>query len=119
MRVEPINFQTETKPAVRKKAVFGPQPADNFSELSLMEKTLPLPFQAALEIAKQQGARSWGLHAAHALAKLRQSTGHAAEAHAALAPALEGFAPTPEMPEIAEAQALLVAIEAGAHVRHQ
>ena len=29
------------------------------------------------------------------------------EAHAALAPALEGFSPTPEMPEIAEAQALL------------
>ena len=33
-------------------------------------------------------------------------------------PALEGFAPTPEFPEIAEAQALLVAIDAGAHVRH-
>ena len=76
-------------------------------------------FQAALEIAKQQGARSWGLRAALALAKLHQSTGRAAEAHAVLAPALEGFAPTPEMPEIAEAQALLVAIEAGAHVRHQ
>jgi hypothetical protein len=30
-----------------------------------------------------------------------------AEAHAALAPALEGFSPTPEMPEIAEAQALM------------
>jgi hypothetical protein len=34
---------------VRKKAVFGPQSADNFSELSLMEKTLPLPFQAEYE----------------------------------------------------------------------
>jgi len=31
----------------------------------------------------------------------------AVEAHTVLAPALEGFAPTPEMPEIAEAQALL------------
>jgi predicted ATPase len=72
-------------------------------------------FQTALEIAKQQDARSWGLRAALALAKLRQSTGRAAEAHAVLAPALEGFAPTEEMPEIAEAQALLVAIEAGAH----
>ena len=29
------------------------------------------------------------------------------DAHAVLAPALEGFSPTPEMPEIAEAQALL------------
>ena len=33
-----------------------------------------------------------------------------AEAHAILAPALEGFAPTPEMPEIAEAQAVLAAL---------
>ena len=32
------------------------------------------------------------------------------DAHAVLAPALEGFAPTPEMPEIAEAQALLAAL---------
>jgi hypothetical protein len=47
------------------------------------------------------------------LAKLYRLTGRPAEAHAVLAPALEGFAPTPEMPEIAEAQALLVAIEAG------
>jgi hypothetical protein len=35
------------------------------------------------------------------------------------ATALEGFAPTPEMPEIAEAQARLVAIEGGAYVRHE
>ena len=50
-----------------------------------------------------------------ALAKLYQSTGRPAEAHAVLAPALEGFAPTPEMPEIAEAQALLGYVLA--HVR--
>ena len=76
-------------------------------------------FRTALAIAKEQGARSWGLRASLALAKLYQSTGRPAEAHAVLAPALEGFSPTPEMPEIAEAQALLVAIEAGAHVRHE
>ena len=35
-----------------------------------------------------------------------------------LAPALEGFSPTSEMPEIAEAQALWTAIEA-AHARHE
>jgi predicted ATPase len=64
-------------------------------------------FQTALDIAKQQGARSWGLRAALSLAKLYQSTDRPAEAHAVLAPALEGFSPTPEMPEIAEAQALL------------
>src|SRR5262249_14482386 len=32
------------------------------------------------------------------------------EAHAVLAAALDGFSPTPEMPEIAEAQALLAAL---------
>ena len=61
-------------------------------------------------IAKQQGARSFDLLAALSLAKLYQSTGRPAEAHAVLAPALEGFSPTPEMPEIAEAQALLAAL---------
>jgi hypothetical protein len=35
------------------------------------------------------------------------ATGRPAEARAVLAPALEGFSPTPEMPEIAGAQALL------------
>jgi len=33
-----------------------------------------------------------------------------------LAPALEGFSPTPEFPEIEEALALLAALEAGAHL---
>ena len=41
------------------------------------------------------------------LAKLYQSTARLADAHAVLAPALEGFSPTAEMPEIAQAQALL------------
>ena len=47
------------------------------------------------------------LRAVLSLAKLYQSTGRSADAYAVLAPALEGFAPTLEMPEIAEAQALL------------
>ena len=76
-------------------------------------------FQTAVAIAKQQGARSYELLASFSLAKLYQSTGRLAEAHAVLAPALENFSPTPEMPEIAEAKALLVAIEAGAHVRDE
>jgi hypothetical protein len=41
------------------------------------------------------------------------------DAHAVLAPALEGFAPTSQMPEFAEARALLAAIEAGAQVRRE
>ncbi len=67
-------------------------------------------FLTAIAVAKQQGTRSFELRAALSLAKLYQSTGRPADAHAVLAPALEGFAPTPEMPEIAEAQALLAAL---------
>ena len=44
------------------------------------------------------------------MAKLYQSTGRAADAHAVLAPAIEGFSATQEMPEIAEAQALLAGL---------
>ena len=76
-------------------------------------------FQTAIAIATGQGARGYALLASHSLAKLYQSTGRPADAHAVLAPALEGFSPTPEMPEIAEAQALLAAVEAGAHVRRE
>ncbi len=64
-------------------------------------------FQAAIAVAKQQATRSFELRAALSLAKLYQTTARPADAHAVLAPALEGFSPTPEMPEIAEAQALL------------
>jgi class 3 adenylate cyclase/predicted ATPase len=80
-----------------------------------LDATRPAPaeaaLQAALAVAKQQGARSWGLRAALSLAKLYQSTGRPAEAQFVLAPARERFVPTPEMPEIAEAQALLSRFE--------
>ena len=64
-------------------------------------------FLAAIAVAKQQGTRSFELRAALSLAKLYQSAARPADAHAVLVPVLEGFAPTPEMPEIGEAQALL------------
>jgi len=67
----------------------------------------PAPAQdalrAAIEVAEAQGSRGFGLRAALSLAELYRSTGRPVEAHAVLAPALEGFALTPEMPEIAEA----------------
>jgi predicted ATPase len=85
------------------------------------DPTNPAPaeeaFLTAIAFARQQGARSFCLRAALSLAKLYQSTSRLAEAQAVLSPALEGFAPTPKMPEITEAQALLVAIEGGAQVR--
>jgi predicted ATPase len=64
-------------------------------------------FQTSIAVAKRQATRSFELRAALSLAKLYQFTGRPAEAHAVLAPALDGFAPTSQMPEIAEAQALL------------
>ena len=67
-------------------------------------------FLAAIGIAQHQKARSFELRAALSLGKLYQSTGRAADAHAVLAPALEGFSPTPEFPEIEEAQALFAAL---------
>ena len=67
-------------------------------------------FLNAIAIAQQQKARSFELQAALALAKLYQSTGRAADARAVLSPALEGFSPTPEFLDIAEAQTLLAAL---------
>ena len=55
-------------------------------------------FRDAIAVAQPQKARSFELQAALALEKLYQSTGRAADAHAVLAPALEGFSPTPELP---------------------
>ena len=50
------------------------------------------------------------MRAALGLAKLYQSIGRPVEARNFLAPALEGFASTSEMPEIAEARAVLAAL---------
>ena len=73
-------------------------------------------FLTAIAVAKQQGARSFELRAALALAKLYQSTARPADAHAVLAPALGRFVATQEFPEIDEARALLAALEVGAHL---
>jgi predicted ATPase len=67
-------------------------------------------FLTGIAIAQQQKARSFELRAALSLAKLYRSTNRPADAHAALASALKGFSPTPEFPEIAEAQMLLAAL---------
>jgi predicted ATPase len=65
---------------------------------------------AAVVIAQQQKARSFELRAALDLARLYNSTSRAAGAQALLASALKGFSPTPQFPEIAQAQALFSAL---------
>jgi predicted ATPase len=72
-------------------------------------------FLAAIAIAHHQKARSFELRAALSLAKLYRATGRDADAHAVLRPALEGFAPTLEFPEIGAALELMAAIEPRAH----
>jgi tetratricopeptide (TPR) repeat protein len=75
-------------------------------------KTVPAEeaLLTAVAIAQHQKAKSFELRAALSLAKHYQSSGYAADAHGVLAPAVEGFSPMPEFPEIAEAQALLAAL---------
>jgi predicted ATPase len=66
--------------------------------------------QAAIAIAQSQKARSFELRAALSLAKLYRAANRDADAHAVLAPAVEGFPPTLQLPELAEAQTLLAAL---------
>ena len=66
--------------------------------------------QTAIAIAQSQKARSFELRAALSLAKLYRAANRDADAHAVLAPAVEGFPPTEQFPELAEAQTLLSAL---------
>ena len=68
--------------------------------------------QAAIAIAQSQKARSFELRAALALAKLYRAANRDADAYAMLAPAVEGFPPTDQFPELTEAQILLAALKA-------
>jgi predicted ATPase len=66
--------------------------------------------QAAIAIAQSQKARSFELRAALSLAKLYRAADRDADAHTVLAPAVEGFPPTLQFPELTEAQTLLSAL---------
>jgi predicted ATPase len=68
------------------------------------------PLQAAIAIAQSQKARSFELRAALSLAKLYRTANRDADAYAVLAPAVEGFPPTQQFPELTEAQTLLPAL---------
>jgi predicted ATPase len=109
-----VAVQTENRSAlnflhrIRGKILLRRDPAD----IASAEEA----FWAAIAIAREQSARSHALQASLALAKLYQSTARPAQARAVLAPALEGFAPTPEFPEIADALELMTALEASAQL---
>jgi predicted ATPase len=64
-------------------------------------------FLTAIAVAREQNARAFELRAALSLAKIYQSTNRTADLHAVLVPALQGFSPTPEFPEIEQAQRFL------------
>ena len=67
-------------------------------------------FQTAIAVAYQQKARSFELRSALALAKLYRADNLDADAHTVLAPAVEGFPPTRQFPELTDAQALFSAL---------
>jgi adenylate cyclase len=66
--------------------------------------------QVAIAIAQSQKARSFELRAVLCLAQLYRAANRDADAHTVLAPAVEGFPPTQQFPELTEAQALLAAL---------
>src|SRR5581483_4754222 len=67
-------------------------------------------FLTAIAVAQQQKAKSFELRAALSLAKVYRETNRGADVRSVLVPALHGFSPTPEFPEIEEAQRLLGAL---------
>ncbi len=83
----------------------------------LLQKNPPDPDPAedalltAVAVAQHQKARAFELRAALSLAKLYRATGRDAEAQAVLGRTLEGFSPTPEFSEIAEALEIMANIE--------
>jgi predicted ATPase len=79
---------------------------DNPANTAAAEQSL----QAAIAIAQSQKARSFELRAVLSLAKFYRAANRDADAHTVLAPAVEGFPPTQQFPELAEVQALLLAL---------
>jgi len=72
----------------------------NPSDTAAAERSL----QTAIAIAQSQRARSFEMRAALSLAKLYRAASRDADARAVLALAVEGFPPTRQFPELAEAQ---------------
>ena len=73
-------------------------------------------YRVAIVVSERHGTRIYKLLASLSLAKIYLTTGRPADAHAVLAPALEGFAPTSEFPQIEEALQMIAAIDSGPHL---
>jgi predicted ATPase len=100
-RTEERLYEAETH-RIRGEILLKCQPADT----AATEQSL----QAAIATAQSQKARSFELRASLSLAKLYRAANRDADAHAVLAPVVEGFPPTRQFPELAEAQTLLAAL---------
>ncbi len=68
-------------------------------------------FQQALDIARQQQAKSWELRAATSLARLWQSQNKRQDAYDLLAPVYEWFTEGFDTADLKEAKALLSELE--------
>jgi tetratricopeptide (TPR) repeat protein len=100
-RTEERSYEAEMH-RIRGEILLKRDPADTV----LAEQSL----QAAIAVAQSQKARSFELRAALSLAKLYHAANRDADAQAVLAPAVEGFPPTQQFPELAEAHTLLAAL---------
>jgi hypothetical protein len=100
-RIEQHWYQAEMH-RTRAEILLKRDPAD----LAAAEQSL----QTAIAIAQSQNARSFELRAALSLAKLYCAANRDADAHAVLTPAVEAFPLTEQFPELAQAQALLAAL---------
>jgi adenylate cyclase len=70
-------------------------------------------FQRALDIARQQGARSWELRAATSMARLWKSQGRIENARSLLAKIYGWFSEGFETADLVEAKALLASLSSG------
>jgi hypothetical protein len=102
--VLPADLENDCQPYVELTGDIA-QTLDAMSRVVTTARLAEEALLTAIAVSKQQTTRCFQLRAALSLAKLYQSD-RPVDAHAVRAPALEGFSPSLEMPEIAEAMLL-------------
>jgi adenylate cyclase len=101
-------FQQEKQIAKSKKQ--KPKSPHPQSQLPDPVSTAEACFREAITIAKQQGAKSWGLRAVMSLSRLRQHQGKTKHAHKMLAEIYGWFTEGLDTADLKEAHALLTAL---------